>query len=61
MLKNTYLSGPDKEQEYIEATALKRMAQPEDIAGITLFFARRLSDHVTGEHLLANAGDIMSQ
>ncbi len=61
MLRETYLHGPEKEKEYIEANALKRMAQPEDIARIVLFFASQLSDHVTGEHLLANAGDIMSQ
>jgi NAD(P)-dependent dehydrogenase (short-subunit alcohol dehydrogenase family) len=61
MLRETYLRDPEKENEYIESTALKRMAQPDDIARVALFFASKLSEHVTGEHLLANAGDIMSQ
>jgi len=36
-------------------------AKPEDIARVALFFASYLSDHVTGEHIMATAGDIMSQ
>ncbi len=61
MLKGTFLTTAEKEHEYAEATALKRIAQPEDIARVALFFASHLSDHVTGEHLLATAGDIMTQ
>ena len=61
MLRNTFLTTPDKEREYAEATALKRIARPEDIARVALFFASSLSDHITGEHILATAGDIMSQ
>jgi NAD(P)-dependent dehydrogenase (short-subunit alcohol dehydrogenase family) len=56
-----FLTSPEKEKEYIAATALKKIAQPEDIARVALFFASRLSDHVTGEHIMATAGDIMSQ
>jgi NAD(P)-dependent dehydrogenase (short-subunit alcohol dehydrogenase family) len=61
LLRSTFLTTPDKEREYAEATALKRIARPEDIARVALFFASSLSDHVTGEHILATAGDIMSQ
>jgi 3-oxoacyl-[acyl-carrier protein] reductase len=61
LLQETFLTTADKEREYAEATALKRIARPEDIARVALFLACRLSDHVTGEHLLATAGDIMSQ
>jgi NAD(P)-dependent dehydrogenase (short-subunit alcohol dehydrogenase family) len=60
MIKD-FLSIPGREQEYIAATALKKIAQPEDIARVALFFASHLSDHVTGEHIMATAGDIMSQ
>jgi NAD(P)-dependent dehydrogenase (short-subunit alcohol dehydrogenase family) len=60
MLK-PFLTTPEKEKEYIAATALKKIAQPEDIARVALFFASHLSDHVTGEHIMATAGDIMSQ
>jgi 3alpha(or 20beta)-hydroxysteroid dehydrogenase len=61
MLKGTFLTTPEKEKEYAEATALKRIARPEDIARIALFLSCHLSDHITGEHILATAGDIMSQ
>jgi len=61
MLMTNFLTSPEKEKEYIAATALKKIAQPEDIARVALFFASHLSDHVTGEHILATAGDIMSQ
>jgi 3-oxoacyl-[acyl-carrier protein] reductase len=52
MLRNNFLTTPDKEREYAEATALKRIAKPEDIARVALFFACHLSDHVTGEHII---------
>jgi NAD(P)-dependent dehydrogenase (short-subunit alcohol dehydrogenase family) len=61
MLKTNFLTSPGKEEEYAAATALKRIAKPEDIARVALFFACHLSDHVTGEHIMATAGDIMSQ
>lgn len=44
-----------------ETAALKKVAQPMDIARVAVFLACHLSDHMTGEHLLVTGGDIMSQ
>jgi len=60
LLKETLLTTRDKEREYAEATALKRIAKLEDIAKVVLFLSCHLSDHVTGEHILDTTGDIMS-
>jgi NAD(P)-dependent dehydrogenase (short-subunit alcohol dehydrogenase family) len=46
---------------WAEMAALKRIGQPEDIGRVALFLASHLSDFITGEHLLATGGDIMSQ
>jgi enoyl-[acyl-carrier-protein] reductase (NADH) len=46
---------------FIDTTAHKRITRPEDIARVAVFFACSLSDHVTGEILLATAGDMMGE
>jgi 3-oxoacyl-[acyl-carrier protein] reductase len=61
LLREVYLTSPEKEKEFAAATALNRIAQPEDIARVVLFLASSLSDHVTGEHIFATAGGVMSQ
>jgi NAD(P)-dependent dehydrogenase (short-subunit alcohol dehydrogenase family) len=61
LLKETFLTGPEKEKEFASATALNRIARPEDIARVVLFLSCYLSDHVTGERILATAGGVMSQ
>jgi NAD(P)-dependent dehydrogenase (short-subunit alcohol dehydrogenase family) len=61
MLERTHVTSDAKLKEYIDSTALKKIATPEDVARIALFFASHLSDHITGEHIMANAGDIMNQ
>ncbi len=61
LLVDNFLTSREKEEEYIRATALGRIAEPEDIARVALFFASSLSDHVTGEHLLATGGGVMGQ
>jgi NAD(P)-dependent dehydrogenase (short-subunit alcohol dehydrogenase family) len=61
MLRKNYAASDEELQAYIDATALKRIAQPEDVAAVALFLASRLSDHVTGERIMATAGDVMSQ
>jgi NAD(P)-dependent dehydrogenase (short-subunit alcohol dehydrogenase family) len=48
-------------QAWAEMTALKRVGDPQDIGRVALFLASHLSDFVTGEHLLATGGDVMSQ
>lgn len=61
MIRSTFLTSPDIEQEWIDKTALKRLGKPEDQAKIALFLASELSDHITGEALIVSAGEIMGQ
>ncbi len=42
-----------------EATPLKRLATPEDIAGAVLFFCSDLSRFVTGANLSVDGGKVM--
>lgn len=53
--------GKEKIEECIKATCLKRIAKPTDIGNVVLFLASHLSDHITGEHIVVTAGEIMSQ
>jgi 3-oxoacyl-[acyl-carrier protein] reductase len=39
-----------------EATPLKRLGTPEDIAGVVAFLADKSSQWITGQHILANGG-----
>lgn len=49
------------EQFWIEKTALKKIAKPEDQANVALFLASHLSDHITGEGIIVSAGEVMRQ
>jgi len=53
--------GEEKIKECVEATCLKRIATPVDIGNVVLFLASYLSDHITGEHIVVTAGEVMSQ
>jgi 3-oxoacyl-[acyl-carrier protein] reductase len=48
-------------KQLAEMTALKKIAEPADIARVAVFLASRLSDHITGERILVTGGDIMTQ
>ena len=61
MVRKTFLTSPEIEQEWINKTALKRLGKPEDMAKVALFLASELSDHITGEALIVSAGEIMGQ
>lgn len=61
MLRETILTSPEIEREWIEKTALKRLGTPEDQAKVALFLASDLSNHMTGESLIVSAGEIMGQ
>ena len=61
MLRTYFMKSEDDRKEYIAATALKRIAKPRDIAKVALFLASSLSDHVTGEIILASAGDAFGE
>ena len=52
---------PDLEKQTASTAALRRIAEPDDVARVALFLASSLSDHITGEHLVVNGGDAMSQ
>ncbi len=43
----------------LERTPLRRMAEPEDIAAIALFFASDASRHLTGQLLVADGGGLL--
>jgi NAD(P)-dependent dehydrogenase (short-subunit alcohol dehydrogenase family) len=53
--------GEEKIKKCIEDTCLKRIATPVDIGNVVLFLASYLSDHITGEHIVVTAGEVMSQ
>jgi enoyl-[acyl-carrier-protein] reductase (NADH) len=43
-------------QEYVRATALKRMVLPEEVANLVLYLASPQSDAITGEAIDISAG-----
>lgn len=61
MVRSTFLTSKEVEQEWIDKTALKRLGKPRDIARVALFLASYLSDHITGEGIVVSAGEMMSQ
>jgi NAD(P)-dependent dehydrogenase (short-subunit alcohol dehydrogenase family) len=61
LLRKFYMKTEKDRQAYIAATALKRIAEPRDIANVALFLASSLSDHVTGEIILTSAGDAFGE
>ncbi len=42
-----------------EHTPLLRVAEPDDIAGVIMFLASEMSDHITGQYLPVNGGAFM--
>lgn len=61
MVRSTFITSPEIEQEWIEKTALKRLGKPEDQARVAVFLASELSRHVTGEAIIVSAGELMGQ
>jgi 3-oxoacyl-[acyl-carrier protein] reductase len=47
---------PDKRERYERLTALGRLGQPEEVAGVVLFLASGLSRYVTGETINVDGG-----
>jgi NAD(P)-dependent dehydrogenase (short-subunit alcohol dehydrogenase family) len=44
------------ERAYVEATALKRMVQPEEVAALVAFLASAEADNITGQAIDISAG-----
>jgi NAD(P)-dependent dehydrogenase (short-subunit alcohol dehydrogenase family) len=44
------------EREYVQATALQRMVQPEEIAALVAFLASNEADNITGQAIDVSAG-----
>ena len=61
MIRSTFLTSPEIEQEWINKTALKKLGTVDDQAKVALFLASELSDHITGEQIIVSAGEIMTQ
>ncbi|OGL43242.1 MAG: short-chain dehydrogenase [Candidatus Schekmanbacteria bacterium RBG_13_48_7] len=50
---------PEVHSRTAEITPLKRVGVPDDIAGVAVFLASRLSDFLTGEYIPVNGGIFM--
>lgn len=50
------MASPGAEQAAINSTALRRLAEPEDIAAVILFLASPASRHMTGQVLTVDGG-----
>ncbi len=61
MVRSTFITSPEIEQEWIDKTALKRLGTVEDQAKAVLFLSSTLADHITGEAIIVSAGEMMSQ
>jgi NAD(P)-dependent dehydrogenase (short-subunit alcohol dehydrogenase family) len=61
MVRSTFLTSPEVEEEWVSKTALKRLGRPEDQAKVAVFLASSLADHITGEAIVVSAGEMMSQ
>src|SRR6185295_5216723 len=51
-----HLSSEEVEKQYVGATALKRMVDPEHVAATVVFLASRDSDSITGQSVEVTAG-----
>ena len=47
---------PEAREKLINSSALKRAAEPQDIANVALFLASELSSFVTGQIIRADGG-----
>jgi NAD(P)-dependent dehydrogenase (short-subunit alcohol dehydrogenase family) len=61
MVRSTFITSPEIEQEWIDKTALKRLGTVLDQARAVLFLSSELADHITGETIVVSAGEMMTQ
>lgn len=50
---------PEIHEQTAARTPLRRVAEPEDIAGVVFFLASQLSDYLTGQYIPVNGGRYM--
>src|SRR5262249_33199983 len=50
------LSQPDRLENIVDRTPLRRVAQPEEIAGAVAFFAMDKASYITGQNLIIDGG-----
>lgn len=50
---------PEVREQTAAHTPLRRVAEPDDIAGVVLFLASELSDYLTGQYIPVNGGAFM--
>lgn len=53
------LDNPARLQQAEQRTPLRRVGEPEDIAGVALFLASRASAYVTGQMIIADGGEMI--
>jgi NAD(P)-dependent dehydrogenase (short-subunit alcohol dehydrogenase family) len=61
MIRSTFITSKEIEQEWIDKTALKRLGRIIDQARVALFLSSELADHITGETIVVSAGEMMTQ
>lgn len=56
MIKSIF-SDPKARSQFIQATALRRITQPQDIAATAIFLASEMSNSMTGQVIVVDAGE----
>jgi len=51
---------PERQRRAAEKTPLRRIGEPEDIAGVALFLASRAGAFVTGQTIVADGGEMVA-
>jgi len=55
-LTESVLSNPDRLEKIIARTPMKRVGQPEEVAGIVAFLAMENASYITGQNIMVDGG-----